>query len=93
MGDDALKERYKEQYFPQSLSAIQNHVTDIVNELDDLSESVSWQKDYQKHPRLPLLERHNEFVRDIFDFVQQNLDSLSSSPLLLSGTSRASDGF
>eukprot|EP00568_Trieres_chinensis_P002291 CAMPEP_0183294232 /NCGR_PEP_ID=MMETSP0160_2-20130417/2649_1 /TAXON_ID=2839 ORGANISM="Odontella Sinensis, Strain Grunow 1884" /NCGR_SAMPLE_ID=MMETSP0160_2 /ASSEMBLY_ACC=CAM_ASM_000250 /LENGTH=210 /DNA_ID=CAMNT_0025455513 /DNA_START=146 /DNA_END=778 /DNA_ORIENTATION=- len=77
MGDEALKQQYHEQYFTQTLSALQKHVDYLVIELDELSENT-WRKDNERYPRLPLIMRHNEYVRSIFELVQQNLDNMSS---------------
>jgi hypothetical protein len=80
IGDEGTTRYYHEQYFPQTLAVLQKHVDYLVNELDDLSES-SWRKTFRKdetrHPRLPLILRHNNFVRGIFELVQQNLDGMS----------------
>mmetsp|Transcript_2760 Transcript_2760/g.5002 ORF Transcript_2760/g.5002 Transcript_2760/m.5002 type:complete len:450 (-) Transcript_2760:130-1479(-) len=75
-GDEASKQSYHEQYFPKTLSVLQKHVDYLMNELDELSEN-SWRKDVKRHPRLPLLMRHNEFVRNTLELVQQNLDNIS----------------
>lgn len=82
-GDEDTKQYYHEQYFAQTLAVLQKHVDYLVNELDDLSES-SWRKTFRKdqqnrHPRLPLLLRHNNFVREIFELVQENLDGMAAS--------------
>ncbi|KAL7528092.1 hypothetical protein ACHAXR_002264 [Thalassiosira sp. AJA248-18] len=76
-GDEALKQSYHDQYFPQTLSVLQKHVDYLVNELEELSENT-WRKDVERHPRLPLLMRHNEFVHETFELVQQSLDNMSS---------------
>ena len=80
-GDEGTKQYYHEQYFAQTLTVLRAHVDYLMNELDDLSES-SWRKTFRKgsssHPRLPLILRHNNFVRGIFELVQQNLDGMAS---------------
>lgn len=80
-GDEASKQYYHEQYFAQTLAVLRKHVDYLMNELDDLSES-SWRKTFRKdnhrHPRLPLILRHNNFVREIFELVQQHLDGMAS---------------
>lgn len=80
-GNEAVKQNYHTQYFPQTLGALQKHVDYLVNELEELSEN-SWRRTFRKgetrHPRLPLLMRHNEFVRETFEAVQQNLDTMSA---------------
>ncbi|KAL7480409.1 hypothetical protein ACHAW6_006099 [Cyclotella cf. meneghiniana] len=76
-GDDALKQRYHNQYYPQTLAILSKHVDYLNTELEELSE-FSWKKDINRHPRLPLLLRHNDFVRSTFELVQQNLDPVSA---------------
>ena len=49
-----------------------------VNELEELSEN-SWKKDVSRHPRLPLLMRHNDFVKMKFERVQRQLDHIISN--------------
>ena len=79
--DEATKQYYHEQYFPQTLAVLRKHVDYLMTELEDLSES-SWRKTFRKdrdsHPRLPLLLRHNNFIMEIFELVQQNLDGMAS---------------
>jgi len=87
VGDEATKAGYHDQYFPQTLSALREHVAFILNELEELA---TWQQSVQdkerhadldatRHPRLPLIKRHNEFVKYSFQLVQQNLDAMVSS--------------
>ena len=76
-GDEGTKQSYHEagDNFVNIHSKLQKHVDYLVNELDELSEN-SWRKDIERHPRLPLLMRHNEYIRDGFEKVQQNLDNI-----------------
>lgn len=76
-GDEALKQQYHDQYFATTLKALQQHVDYLVTELEELSEN-SWRKDLTRHPRFPLLMKHNQFVKQIFESVQQNLDNMRS---------------
>lgn len=79
-GDEATKQSYHQQYFPQTLAELQKHVNFLVNELDELEIGADTQmrlgKDSTRHPRLPLLMRHNAWVKNIFELVQANLDSM-----------------
>jgi hypothetical protein len=81
IGDGTTKHNYHEQYFPETLVVLQKHVDYLVNELDELSEN-SWRRTFRKgddrNPRLPLILRHNNFVRETFQLVQQYLDGLTS---------------
>mmetsp|Transcript_30310 Transcript_30310/g.73193 ORF Transcript_30310/g.73193 Transcript_30310/m.73193 type:complete len:467 (-) Transcript_30310:83-1483(-) len=77
MGDEATKSNYHSQYFVQTLAALQLHVSFVLNELEELG---VWQMtkvmDSGRHPRLPLIMRHNEFVKNTFERVRQNLGSM-----------------
>jgi hypothetical protein len=86
LGDEGTKQGYHERYFPESLAALQEHVSYILQELEELGE---WQNSIQdtkrhanldsaRHHRLPLIKRHNEFVKLRFELVQQNLDTMFS---------------
>lgn len=80
MGDDSIKASYHDQYFGQTFQLIQNHVNFILNELDELGIGLEIQmaqgQDAQLHPRLPLIMRHNEFVKRTFEDVQKLLDNM-----------------
>jgi hypothetical protein len=69
-----LKKSYHEEYYPMTLEAVKKHVDYIIDAINDLS-LLSWAEFSRRHPRLPLLESHNEFVFDIFDIVQQKLEA------------------
>ena len=77
VGDEDTKSTYHNQYFGQTLAALQQHLSYVLNELEELS---VWQMTKQdnagEHPRLPLIMRHNEMVKNIFLMVQHNLDSM-----------------
>ena len=74
-GDFVSKQEFHQQYFPLTLKAIQKHVNYFLIELEELSEN-SWRKDIERHPRLPLIMAHNEFVKNTFERVQENLDNM-----------------
>lgn len=76
-GDLALKQQYHQQYFSLTLKALQQHVDYLILELEELCET-NWRKDVKRHPRLPLIMSHNEFVKSMFERVQQNLDTMST---------------
>jgi len=54
----------------------------ILNELEELGLGLDTQvaqgQDASRHPRLPLIMNHNEFVRNTFELVLQNLDNIFS---------------
>jgi hypothetical protein len=75
-GDEALKQIYHDKHFANTLAVLKKHVAYLVTELEETSE-FHWKKDVDRHPRLPLLLRHNEFVRGTFEVVQETLDAIS----------------
>ncbi len=76
-GDEATKWVYHNQCLPDALSTLRRHVDYLVNELKELSKNY-WKKDVSRHPRLPLLMRHNDFVKNTFERVQQQLDHMTT---------------
>lgn len=70
--DYETKQVLHTQYYPQTLQALQHHVTDFLTQLDDLSVKAS-NMDITTHPRLPLIQKHNDFVKQTFLAVQSQL--------------------
>lgn len=64
-GDDATKYRMHEQFFGETCQQLLHHLDMTVLELDELS-AKTYDKDVRDHPRLPLILRHNDFVRQTF---------------------------
>ena len=73
-GDEATKAGIHEQFRYETLSAIRKHVDTFLESLDTL-EKKSYGKSLEEHPRLPLILRHNEFVKQTFMKVQSNLEA------------------
>lgn len=71
-GDYTTKQAIHEQYYPQTAAALLQHVNDFLQTLDDLSRK-SAQRDPNKHPRLPLIRKHNDFVKQTFLKVRSQL--------------------
>jgi hypothetical protein len=80
-GDVSTKGGYRERCFPATLSALVAHVDRLLDELEELALGLEIQRgqgrDAALHPRLSLVMRHNEFVRDTLEAVQRNLDITS----------------
>ena len=76
--DDDTKAAYHSEYFPNTLEALQRHVSYILNELEELGTWQMTNVDTGQHPRLPLIMRHNQYMKALLERVQQNLNSLSS---------------
>lgn len=71
-GDYSTKQSIHETYFSETLYALQSHVDTFLGELEELTEKTNG-RDLNTHPRLPLLMRHNTFVRDTFLKVRSRL--------------------
>jgi hypothetical protein len=66
MNDDYdTKQALHEQFWPETSAKLLEHVDTFLNELDELT-AKSYGKDFYEHPRLPLILKHNEFVRSTF---------------------------
>jgi hypothetical protein len=74
-GDAETKNSYHQQYFPYTLEALRKHVDDTLRDLDRLSAQAR-SKDPNRYPRLPVILKHNEFVKDTFLKVKANLDRM-----------------
>ncbi|KAL7480410.1 hypothetical protein ACHAW6_006100 [Cyclotella cf. meneghiniana] len=79
-GDEATKQAYHDQYMGRTMGSLQSHVNYLINELDELEIGLLTQidqgRDANRHPRLPLLMRHNEFVKRTLENVEQNLGNM-----------------
>mmetsp|Transcript_34159 Transcript_34159/g.50193 ORF Transcript_34159/g.50193 Transcript_34159/m.50193 type:complete len:433 (-) Transcript_34159:80-1378(-) len=76
MQDDAeTKGAIHQQYFLETATSLQSHVNSFLTQLDELSEK-SYGQDPSEHPRLPLILRHNEFVKTTFLAVKDRLDDM-----------------
>jgi hypothetical protein len=78
MGDESTMRWHRESCFPQTLSALREHVNALLNELEELGLGLEIQRkqgrDANLHPRLRLIMRHNEFVRNTLEVVRRNLE-------------------
>lgn len=76
-GDEETKQRIHQENFSLTLQALERHVDFLVNELDELEIGIETQIKFGshslRHPRLPLLQRHNAYVKTILERVQDNL--------------------
>jgi hypothetical protein len=66
MEDDyETKQALHEQYYPDTSLKLLEHIDDFIDQLDKLSVKAVG-RDVNQHPRLPLILKHNEFVRKTF---------------------------
>jgi hypothetical protein len=82
-GDYATKQYIHEQYYPLSAAKLADHIDIFLDDLDGLERKGEYGAKVaaDDHPRLPLLLRHNQFVRNTFLTVRtkQGLDQFSYS--------------
>lgn len=74
-GDGDTKNAIHTEYFGQTSRELKNHVDMFLEQLHTLSSKAD-DKDWNDHPRLPLILRHNEFVRSTFENVKSRLDPM-----------------
>lgn len=74
-GDSDSKQAYHQQYYPQTSAALMHHIDTFLSQLDVYSQkgAARIKKKATKHPRLPLIMQHNEFVRQTFLTVRAQL--------------------
>ncbi|KAL3827336.1 hypothetical protein ACHAXA_005082 [Cyclostephanos tholiformis] len=66
-GDYETKRMLHEKYYPDTSRALLDHINDFLELLDKLSgKAEERQRNIDDHPRLPLILKHNQFVRDTF---------------------------
>lgn len=76
-GDENTKSAYHQQYLGQTIGKLKAHVDKFLGDLDDLTKKAEM-KDLDKHPRLPLIMAHNEFVRQTFLRVKEKIDPIAA---------------
>mmetsp|Transcript_332 Transcript_332/g.380 ORF Transcript_332/g.380 Transcript_332/m.380 type:complete len:528 (+) Transcript_332:308-1891(+) len=74
-GDLETKNAIHQQYVGQTATELQTHVDMFLTQLEMLSAKGD-DKDWQDHPRLPLILRHNDFVKATFEQVKLRLDPM-----------------
>lgn len=75
-GDTETKNSYHQQYFPYSLEALQKHVDKTLKVLGTLSARAN-SYDRSTHPRIPVILKHNKFVKSTFLRVKAHLDAMA----------------
>jgi hypothetical protein len=74
-GDSETKNAIHQRYVGQTSKELKSHVDTFLEQLDMLSARAD-EKEWSEHPRLPLILRHNEFVRSTFQNVKSRLDPM-----------------
>lgn len=66
-GDYETKQMLHEKYYADTSRLLLEHIEGFLEQLDKLSVKADERNtDFSDHPRLPLIIRHNQFVRDTF---------------------------
>lgn len=71
--DYDTKRALNEQYYPKTRVLLLDHIDTFISQLDRLTEKGR-EKDFNEHPRLPLILEHNRIVKETFLTVRQTLD-------------------
>jgi len=74
-GDNETKNMIHQQFVAQTSNELKTHVDMFLTQLDMLSAKGD-DKEWSDHPRLPLILRHNEFVKSTFESVKSRLDPM-----------------
>lgn len=82
-GDYETRQSIHEQYYPLTAAKLTEHIDTFLDELDGFKRKGEYggKVAAEDHPRLPLVLRHNEFVRSTFEAVRckQGLDQNENS--------------
>jgi len=79
-GDEGAKAAIHQKYLRESCSALRLHVDNILAEVADLAVRTN-AFDSSKHPRLPLIRKHNSMVTSTFMKVRANVEQISAQVL------------
>lgn len=74
-GDSETKELIHGQYFLETAGALKNHVDSMLLRLDELQQKTAGVSEIE-HPRIPIIRRHNDFVKETFVKVKAGLDPM-----------------
>jgi len=74
-GDAETKNAIHNQYMGQTANELKMHVDAFLEQLTVLTGKAD-DKNWNEHPRLPLILRHNEFVRTTFEKVKLRVDPM-----------------
>ena len=74
-GDYQTKQAFHQQYILQTSTVIKNHVDLFLDQLEALSSKTIGQ-DINVHPRIPVIREHNQYIRETFLKVKDQIDAL-----------------
>jgi len=79
-GDEQTKGSIHAKYMKETCGALRRHVDHILAEVAELGVKTN-AFDSSKHPRLPVIKRHNEMVTATFQRVRENLDRVEADAM------------
>ena len=79
--DTELKSEYHAMYIGQTMMKLKNHVDTFLKDLDDLYDKAR-AKDVMKHPRLPLILSHNNYIQSTFMTVKDKIDPIIAQMMM-----------
>jgi hypothetical protein len=74
-GDEVTKNAYHQQYLSYTVDELRKHVDGTLRDLDKLTGKAR-SLDPRTHPRVPVILKHNDFVKETFLRVKANLDQM-----------------
>lgn len=75
-GDGDTKAQIHQQYFSQTCYALSEHVKDVLHEIADCESYMDQGGVGLAHTNVPVIRRHNDFIRQVFTKVKNNLDQM-----------------
>lgn len=75
-GDENTKSQIHQQYLPQTCYALRQHVKEVLEEIADCESNMDEGGVGLTHLHVPVIRRHNDFVRQVFTKVKYNLDRM-----------------
>lgn len=80
-GDESTKATLHQKYLVQTCTALRLHIDNILAEVEALMARTKT-FDSSKHPRLPLIRKHNSLVASTFLKARENVEQISSGFLI-----------
>lgn len=74
-GDEEIKNRFHESYWPYIKEKLQKHVDGTLGQLENFAKKAL-AFDLETHPRVPMILKHKAFVKEAFLKVKINLDCM-----------------
>jgi len=78
-GDVDTKAQIHQYYMPQTCERLMKHVDEVLRELEKCEKTMDAGGMGLVHKNLPMIRRHNDFVRQTFTKVKQNLQQIQQT--------------